>query len=84
MKDTIPKILEFMVPPEALGKIIGPKVSIERLLIRKIIVHTCVYIIIICVDTLVWIFTYKYIFIYLNTHYVYMYIYVGQDCSNHD
>lgn len=34
MKDTIPRILEFVVPPEALGKIIGPKGKTVQTLIE--------------------------------------------------
>jgi polyribonucleotide nucleotidyltransferase len=34
MKDTIPRILEFKVPPEALGKIIGPKGKTVQTLIE--------------------------------------------------
>eukprot|EP00596_Hydrurales_sp_CCMP1899_P003549 CAMPEP_0119046454 /NCGR_PEP_ID=MMETSP1177-20130426/46662_1 /TAXON_ID=2985 /ORGANISM="Ochromonas sp, Strain CCMP1899" /LENGTH=812 /DNA_ID=CAMNT_0007019621 /DNA_START=307 /DNA_END=2745 /DNA_ORIENTATION=+ len=35
MKDTIPKILEFMVPSEALGKIIGPKGKTVQTMIEQ-------------------------------------------------
>lgn len=34
MKDTIPKILSFMIPPESLGKVIGPKGSTVTKLIE--------------------------------------------------
>ena len=35
LKDSIPKILGFMVPPEALGKIIGPKGKTVQTMIEQ-------------------------------------------------
>ena len=35
LKDTIPKIMAFMVPPEALGKIIGPKGKTVQTMIEQ-------------------------------------------------